>query len=317
MKTLLKNLGIIFGTMLLIVSCSDNNENDNVEKESYQTTLKMTDAPIDNANVEAVFITVSDVKVDGNSIEGFSKTTFDLSALVNGQTKTLGNLDMEAGTYSNLELVLDYDSDMDGNAPGCYVEMADGTKDKIASTSQSINITDSFEVFATNTNEIIIDFDLRKTIKEEQGTLESDFDFVTLSELSAGIRTVNKEATGEISGTVNDSQDTSDKIVVYAYEKGTYNAEVETQGHGESSIRFANAVTSAEVGGINNSYSLNFLAEGEYELIFASYTQDGTEFYFNSQLEVESTTGLDLGAINITSALQLSANVTVTGTASL
>jgi hypothetical protein len=224
---------------------------------------------------------------------------------------------MEAGTYSNLELVLDYDSDMDGNAPGCYVEMADGTKDKIASTSQSINITDSFEVFATNTNEIIIDFDLRKTIKEEQGTLESDFDFVTLSELSAGIRTVNKEATGEISGTVNDSQDTSDKIVVYAYEKGTYNAEVETQGQGESNIRFANAVTSAEVGGINNSYSLNFLAEGEYELIFASYTQDGTEFYFNSQLEVESTTGLDLGAINITSALQLSANVTVIGTASL
>ena len=178
MKTLLKNLGIIFGTMLLIVSCSDNNENDNVEKESYQTTLKMTDAPIDNANVEAVFITVSDVKVDGNSIEGFSKTTFDLSALVNGQTKTLGNLQMEAGTYSNIELVLDYTNDMDGNSPGCYVEMADGTKDKIEASSSTVNITDSFEVFATNTNEIIIDFDLRKTIKEEQGTLESDFDFV-------------------------------------------------------------------------------------------------------------------------------------------
>ncbi|MAO16598.1 DUF4382 domain-containing protein [Muricauda ruestringensis] len=317
MKTFLKNLGIIFGTMLLIVSCSDDNENDNVEKESYQTTIKITDAPIDNANVEAVFITVSDVKVDGNSIEGFTKTTFNLSALVNGQTKTLGNLPMEAGTYSNIELVLDYANDMDGNSPGCYVEMVDGTKDKIEASSSTVNITDSFEVFATNTNEIIIDFDLRKTIKEEQGTLESDFDFVTLSELSAGIRTVNKEATGEISGTVNDSQDTSDKIVVYAYEKGTYSAEVETQGQGESNIRFANAVTSAEVSGINNAYSLNFLAEGEYELIFVSYTQDGAEFYFNSQLEVESTTGLDLGAINITSALQLSANVTVTGTTSL
>ena len=105
--------------------------------------------------------------------------------------------------------------------------------------------------------------------------------------------------------------------MVYAYEKGTYSAEVETQGQGESNIRFANAVTSAEVSGINNAYSLNFLAEGEYELIFVSYTQDGAEFYFNSQLEVESTTGLDLGAINITSALQLSANVTVTGTTSL
>ncbi len=317
MKTLWKNLGIIFGTTLLIVSCSDDNENDNVEKESYRTTLKMTDAPIDNANVEAVFITVSNVKVDGNSIEGFSKTTFDLSALVNGQTKTLGDLQLEAGSYSNLELVLDYNADANGNTPGCYVEMADGHKDKIESTSESITVSDTFEVFASNTNEIIIDFDLRKTIKEEQGTLESNFNFVTLSELSAGIRTVNKEATGEISGTVNDSQNTSDKIVVYAYEKGTYNAEVETQGQGESNIRFANAVTSAEVGGINNSYSLNFLAEGEYELIFVSYTQDGDQFYFNSQLEVESTTGLDLGAINITSALQLSANVTVIGTATL
>jgi len=317
MKTLWKNLGFILGTTLLIVSCSNDNATDNEAMESYQTTIKMTDAPIDNANVEAVFVTVSDVKVDSKSIEGFTKTTFDLSALVNGQTKTLGNLQLKAGSYSNLELVLDYDADADNNAPGCYVEMANGQKDKIESTSRNINVSNAFEVFATNTNEIILDFDLRKTIKEEQGTLESDFNFVTLSELSAGIRTVNRETTGDISGTVNDSQNTSDKIVVYAYKKGTYNAEMETQGQGESKIRFANAVTSAEVGGINNSYSLNFLEQGEYELIFASYTQDGGQFYFNSQLEVESATGLDLGAINITSALQLSVNVTVTGTATL
>lgn len=315
MKPFLKYVGITMGTAVLLFSCSDDNENggNNPEGETYNTTYKITDAPVDNAEIEAVFVTVSDIKVDGTSLEGFNKTTFDLSALVNGQTKTLGNLDMEAGTYSNLELVLDYDSDMEGNAPGCYVEMADGTRDKIKSTSQTINITDSFEVFATNTNEIVIDFDLRKTIKEEQGTLESDFDFVTASELSAGIRTVNKEATGEINGTVNDSQDTSDKIVVYAYEKGAYNAEVETQGQGESSVRFANAVTSAEVGGINNAYKLSFLATGEYELIFVSYAKEGNQFYFDSTLEVESTTGLDLGALEVTSALQLSANVTIVG----
>lgn len=316
MKPFLKYVGITMGTAMLLFSCSDDDGGNNPEEETYNTTYRITDAPVDNAEIEAVFVTVSDIKVNGTSLEGFNKTTFDLSALVNGQTKTLGNMDMEAGTYSNLELVLDYDTDMDGNAPGCYVEMADGTKDKIQSTSQSIDISDSFEVFATNTNEIIIDFDLRKTIKEEQGTLESDFDFVTASELSAGIRTVNKEASGEIKGTVNDSQDTSKKIVVYAYEKGTYNAEVETQGQGESNVRFANAVTSAEVGGINNSYTLSFLATGEYELIFVSYTKEGNQFFFNSTLEVESTTGLDLGALQVTSALQLSANVTVIGTSS-
>ncbi|NYJ28681.1 DUF4382 domain-containing protein [Allomuricauda sp. ARW1Y1] len=304
------------GTVIMMFSCSEDNATENPEGETYNATYKITDAPVDHAEIEAVFVTVSDVRVDGTSLEGFTKTTFDLSALVNGQTKTLGDLQMEAGSYSTIELVLDYEADVDGNAPGCYVEMADGTKDKIESASQTINVTDSFEVFATNTNEIIIDFDLRKTLKEEEGTLESDFNFVSTSELSAGLRTVNKETTGEIKGTVNDTQDTSDKIVVYAYEKGTYNAEVETQGQGESNIRFANAVTSAEVGGINNSYSLNFLATGEYELIFVSYTKDGNQFYFNSTLEVESTTGLDLGALEVTSAIQLSANVTVIGTSS-
>ncbi|MBO6533654.1 MAG: DUF4382 domain-containing protein [Muricauda sp.] len=316
MKPFLKNVGITMGTVIMMFSCSEDNATENPEGETYNATYKITDAPVDHAEIEAVFVTVSDVRVDGTSLEGFTKTTFDLSALVNGQTKTLGDLQMEAGSYSNIELVLDYEADMDGNSPGCYVEMANGTKDKIESASQTINVTDSFEVFATNTNEIIIDFDLRKTLKEEEGTLESDFNFVSTSELSAGLRTVNKETTGEIKGTVNDAQDTSDKIVVYAYKKGTYNAEVETQEQGESNIRFANAVTSAEVGGINNSYSLNFLASGEYELIFVSYTKDGNQFYFNSTLEVESTTGLDLGALEVTSALQLSANVTVIGTSS-
>lgn len=175
--------------------------------------------------------------------------------------------------------------------------MAVGEKDKIKSTSGNINISDAFEVFATNANETIIDFDLRKAIKEEQGALETDFDFVTTSELSAGIRTVNAEATGEINGTVKD-------------------AEVETKVQGESQVQFANTVTSTKVGGLDNTDSLNLLAEGEYELIFESYTEQDSELVFNAQLEVESTMGMDLGAIGITSALQLSANVTVTVTIS-
>lgn len=314
MKPFLKNVGITLGMAIIVFSCSDDSESGNPESESFKTTYKITDAPVDHTEIEAVFVTISDVRVNGTSMDGFNKTTFNLAALINGQTKTLGSLQMEAGTYTDIELVLDYDTDMDGNSPGCYVQKASGEKDKLESSSTSIDIADSFEVFASNTNEIIIDFDLRKTIKEQEGTLATDFDFVTAPELSAGLRAVNREVTGEIKGTVNDTQGTSDKIVVYAYEKGTYNAAVETQGQGESNVRFANAVTSAEVGGIDNSYSLNFLAEGEYELIFVSYTQDGSQFHFNSQLEVESTTGLDLGAISVTSTLQLNANVSVTGT---
>jgi hypothetical protein len=317
MKNYLKTVAIALTTISLVVSCNKDDDGDvNKGTESYDTSFKMTDAPIDNSNVEAVFVTVSNIKVDGTSLEGFNKTTFDLAALVNGQTKTLGNLQLEAGSYSNIELELDYATDAAGNAPGCYVEMANGEKDKLEAAADKITITDTFEVFASNTNEIIIDFDLRKTIREEQGTVSSNFEFVSMSELSAGIRTVNEEATGMISGTANDAQNTSDKIVVYAYEKETFDAEVETKGQGNSNVTFANAVTSSEVSGLNNGYSLNFLAEGEYELVFVSYNQEGEGLTFNSLLEVESITGLNLGAITVTSSIRLSANVTITGTKS-
>jgi len=315
MKNYLKTVTVVFISTLMAVSCSDNDDEDvNMETESYDTTFKITDAPIDNANVEAVFVTVSSVKVDGQSLEGFNKTTFDLAALVNGKTKTLGNLELEAGSYSNIELELDYATDADGNAPGCYVEMANGEKDQLEASANKINITDSFEVIASNTNEIIIDFDLRKTIKEEQGTVSNNFEFVSNSELSAGIRAINGEMAGTISGTASDPENTSDKIVVYAYEKGKFNAETENTGQGESNVTFANAVTSSEVSGLNNGFSLNFLEEGEYELIFASYAQDGDSFTFSSLLEAESSTGLNLGALSVTSSLQISANVTITGT---
>lgn len=296
------------------MSCSKNDDAA-MEGESYNTSFEVTDAPIDNAEVEAVFVTIANVSVDGKSLEGFTATTINLAALVNGKTESLGNLDLQAKSYSSIVFELDFDKDVNGDAPGCYVEKANGEKDALIATSNKITITDKFEVLANATNVIVIDFDLRKTIKEEKDGLSSDFNFVTMAELTAGIRTVNAELTGKISGSVNDANNTSDKIIVYAYEKGTFNADVETQGKGESEVTFANAVTSAEVKNLSGSYSLDFLEEGEYELIFASYKEDdNSEFYFNALLNVESTTGLNLGAIEVNSAIQISANVTVTGT---
>ncbi|TDQ33082.1 DUF4382 domain-containing protein [Zeaxanthinibacter enoshimensis] len=315
MKHYLKPTALVLALTFFAVSCSkDENDGGDAGAQSYNTTYKITDAPIDNANVEAVFVTITDVKVDGQSLEGFTATTVDLKALVDGRTETLGNLDMKAGTYSDIKLVLDFEKDVNGNAPGCYVEMADGTKDELTAASNTITVNDAYEVFAGAENEVVLDFDLRKTIKEEQGTMSSDFEFVSMSEISGGIRTVNAEITGKINGTVNDSQNTSDKIIVYAYEKGTFDAEAETRGSGESQVTFSNAVTSSTVSGLTNSYSLNFLEEGEYELVFVSYTENEGSFDFNALLEAESSTGLNLGGISVTGALQVSANVTITGT---
>ena len=155
----MKNYGIVAGmlciSIMTMTSCSKNEEEaTNMNGETYNTTFKLTDAPIDNANVEAVFVTVAEVKVDGRSLEGFNKTTLELSSLVNGKTSTLGNLDLQAGSYSNLELVLDYNTDAAGNTPGCYVATANGEKDKLAASTGKISIADSYEIIATAANEI-------------------------------------------------------------------------------------------------------------------------------------------------------------------
>lgn len=314
MKNYLKISGLAFIALVGMMSCNKDDDSA-MEGESYNTSFEVTDAPIDNAEVEAVFVTIANVSVDGKSLEGFSAATVNLAALVNGKTEALGNLDLQAKSYSSIVFELDFDKDVNGDAPGCYVKKADGEKDALVASSNKLTINDKFEVLANATNVIVVDFDLRKIIKEEKNGLDSDFNFVTMSELSAGIRTVNAELTGKISGSASDTNNTSDKIIVYAYDKGTFNADVETKGKGESGVTFANAVTSAEVKNLNGSYSLDFLKEGEYELIFASYKEDeASGFSFNALLNVESTTGINLGAITVSSAIQISANVTVTGT---
>ncbi|WP_026811943.1 DUF4382 domain-containing protein [Arenibacter certesii] len=312
MKNYLKNSGLILIAMMAMISCDKSD--DSATGESYNTSFEVTDAPIDNADVKAVFVTIANVSVDGKSLEGFRATTVNLAALVDGKTKVLGNLDLQARSYSNIVFELDFEKDVYGNAPGCYVEKANGEKDALVAASNKININDAFEVIAQSKNVIVVDFDLRKTIKEEKSNFSSDYNFVTMAELTAGIRAINAELTGKISGTVNDSKNTSDKIIVYAYKKGSFNADVETKGKGESGVTFANAITSAEVKGIGKSYSLDFLKEGEYELIFASYKEDQESgLHFNSILEVESVTDLNLGAIKVNSMLKISANVMVTG----
>lgn len=314
MKNYLKISGLALIAFVGMMSCSKNDPAE-MEGETYNTSFEITDAPVDDAEVEAVFVTIANVSVDGKSLEGFNTTTINLAALVNGKTQALGNLDLQPKSYSSIVFELEFDKDVNGDAPGCYVERANGEKDALVASSNKITINDTFEVLANATNVIVIDFDLRKTIMVEKEGGSSDFNFVGMAELPAGIRTVNAGLTGKISGNANDAYYTSDKIIIYAYKKGTFNADVETQGQGEAEITFANAVTSAEVKGLSGYYSLDFLEKGEYELIFASYKEDGnSEFYFNALLNVESTSGLNLGAIEISSAMQISANVTVTGT---
>ncbi len=308
-RNLLK-AGLLLFSMLFIISCSDDAD-DNMEPsaETYNTTVEVTDAPIDNANVQGAFVTITNVMINGKALEGFTTTTVDLLALQNGNTEALGNVDLESGVTSNITVQLASDADAQGEAMANYILLKSGEKVELALTTTEIVVSDAAEVVASSENTIVLDFDLRKMIVADG----EGFKFVSGSELQSSIRAVNKLNAGTIEGNVEDSQNTAETILVYAYEKGTFEASQANEN--TSGVRFAGAVNSSVVSETDGSYSLNFLEEGDYELHYAAYNRNETtgELAFQGMLEV--STGLDVNILGLTLAAEgkTTANVVVTG----
>lgn len=304
----LKNLfktGLVVLSLGVIVSCTKDDETSPSENGKYNTEVAMTDAPIDDANVNAAFITIADVKVDGQSIEGFQKITVEISSLTNGQTQSLGDLDLSSGSKSDIVLVL-ANENAAGDGPGNYIVNAESEVKALTMASNEISLNDSFIVEETNDNKLVLDFDLRKAIVAN-GT--SDFKFVSNSELSNSVRAVNTVNAGTISGTV--TGDSSAKTVLYAYKKGTFsNSESQANGSG---VQFANAVSSTVVN--SDNFSLHFMEGGEYELHFASYedTDSNGSLEFQGLLEASTSSELSLSNLSVTANTQVSIAVIITG----
>lgn len=281
-------------------SCDD--DDNNMDEATGELSLEVTDAPIDDSRVEATFVTISDIRLGGNSLEGYQETTVDVYALQNGMTELLADSEVEAGTYQTIELDLNYDTDADGNSPGCYVEDSEGTQHPLGTGEQTVSLSTDLSVEADSRVEYVLDFDLRKCIERSEGA--SEYQFTGNTDLEAGLRLINKNRAGIIEGNCEDSFSSSDRIVVYAYAEGTYNRNTETQE--QNGRAFANAENSASVQA-NGNYELHFLEEGNYELVFASYEEDA-----EGNMELQGTLELDvLSSINIDN-ITVDAGATVT-----
>ncbi len=303
----LKNLfktGLVVLSLGVVVSCTKDEESSPSENGKYNTEVAITDAPIDDANVKAAFITVADVKVDGQSLEGFQKTTIEISSLTNGKTQTLGNIDLASGAKSDIVLVLASDTDASGNAPANYIVTANDETQALITASNEIEINDSFNVEEANDNRMVLDFDLRKAIVAEGST---GYKFVGNSELSNSVRVVNEINAGIISGTV--SGDSSAKTVVYAYEKGAFSAS-ESQSNG-SGVQFENAVSSTVVSG--NEFGLHFMEAGDYELHFASYSDSDGKLEFEGLLNVTTATDLNVLNLAVGANAEVNLNILISG----
>ncbi len=310
--------GIIAVSFIFLLALSSCKKDSAGNSGSAVTAIKITDAPIDDASVSGAFVTISDIKLDGQSIQGFSKTTIDVAAYRNGATKTIGNFNLEGKNYSSITFVLDFDADASGNAPGCYVLATNGVKHKLQTTSNSITVTKSFALQSSSSNSIVADFDLRKMIIHQSGGASDHYEFVTSAELQSAVRLVVENQTGTISGTLTDNISASGKVVAYAYKKGTFNRSSEIQGQGSSSIEFKNAVSSAVVSS-GGAYQLNFLESGTYEIHFASYkdTNADGEFELKGTLVVVGAGSLDLLGLTVNSNSSLTVNATATGVLNL
>ncbi len=304
---------VIYKSMLALMllvgfaSCSDDDGADS-DQATYNTKVYITDGPIDNAEVEAVFVTIADVKLNGTSVDGFTKTTVNLKALQNGETQLLGDINLAANTYNQVTLVLDGQTDASGNTPANYVLTANNEKIKLTADNNTINVNSSFDIAANATNQVVIDFDLRKSIVADAGN--SGYNFASQAQLESSVRVVNKIKTGVITGSAtNNTGASNSKVVAYAYAKGSFTASEANEN--AAGVRFANAVTSSVATGANNQFGLYFLNEGDYEVHFASYedTDSDGEYEFAGMIEAEGNLGLDLMDITVTANSEISLQV--------
>jgi hypothetical protein len=294
------NLLLALLLLLGVAACNKN------ESNGSSGTLKMslTDAPVDDSNIKAVWITVREINMKSNggweTMENFTlPKKFNLMDLRDSNAVFLGEESLPAGSYNEIRFVLDAPEDNGSTQsnPGSYIEYKDGTTQPlfVPSGAQSgFKAKGSFDVPVNGTVDITSDFDAHKSIV----MAGSSGKFL----LKPVIRIVVNNQAGTISGNVSNAP-SSGNLVIYTYEDGVYtNSEDDEPAAGDA--RFPNAVSSALVNTSDNSYILPYLAAGTYDLVVVSNNPDGSfgsvlGFVPNVIVQSEATTSVNIDINNL------------------
>ncbi len=272
-------------------------------------SIEITDAPIDDAEVKAVFVTVAGIRLNGAEIDGFNRTSVELSALTEGRTQTLYTGQVRAASYSSVDLILD-DAIVDGE-PGCYVLNQDGEKVALEAAGEGlISLQNSaFRVERNSAVRAVADFDLRKALVRSNDNAPS-YQFAGQSRLNTSVRMVQRDSTGTLSGRVTNTTGEDGTVIVYAYAQGTYD---DQEAKGAEADQFLGAVSSTELQA-NGAYTLAFLRAGNYELVAVAYrdTNDDGRTEMQGTFKLSAVAGINVRAIGVSANGTTTADLTLT-----
>ena len=256
---------------LFVTACDKDDDQPDDTATEGKLTVEITDAPIDDADVEAVFVTVAEVRVNGEASAAFpAAKTIELSAYSGGSTFRLAeDIAVDAEADARVEIVLDVESDATATGPGAYVLRADGTKDPLAFGTANVvtlGAAAAFDIEADATTRVVADLDLRKAVERDDSGAEPDYTFLSEARLRSSSRMVDVGLTGEVTGSAEAGAERPEGeiLVVYAFAAGSYSHDAAVESD------FAEATASATVDA-EGEYAIAFLPAGEYEIVTASY----------------------------------------------
>ena len=265
MKKFHKLIGLVLSItlMTLISGCGGGSSDTSVSTGTV--SLSLTDAPIDDENVEGVYVTFDALRYqykDSNEswqdVDLNESRTINLLALQDGNTTLLNNVELPAGEIQHVRFVLDLNK--------CYITFKDNTEEKLelevpSGGQTGYKSTNGFIIAAGGTTYITADFDVRKSV-----TVTGNGRY----KLNPTIRLIDNIEVGEINGTM--SLDTNSSVIVYAYENGSWD-----ENQTDAANNFNNAVSSADA--TDGSYTLPWLITGTYDLVVVE--QDNTGVFEN------------------------------------
>jgi len=223
--------------------------------------VRITDAP---AAFDAVNITFSEVSVIQSGgdpiVVSDSVQTINLIEWSNGLSTPLGSIELEAGTYNQIRLIIDSAS-----------VMIDGVESAVTVPSGAqtgLKLTHQFTLEAGSTYNLMIDFDASRSVVITGPKASPSYN------LKPTIRLVAMPTTGSISGTVF----TPVNVPVALAMSG------------------ADTVTTVFVDTTSGEFQLAFLEAGSYDVV----VEDSTGARFDSTaIEVTVGEDNDLGSIEL------------------